>query len=97
MEFSKAELTAFAKQLAYAQRQYLNVMVIAEELNMTGLGKTLKNEMEEDLLLEIAKRYAAYAKDFGLVDVDNGDVQTGQNLINEVVTCCEKHNWFLDN
>ena len=31
MDYTKSDLTAFAKQLAYAHHQYLNAMCVAEE------------------------------------------------------------------
>jgi hypothetical protein len=28
------------------------------------------------------------------IDLDNGDVQNLQNILNAIVDCCEENNWF---
>ena len=56
MEYTKADLTSFAKQLAFAHHQYLNLMCIAEELTKSDLGMELRNGGNSKLLEEISKR-----------------------------------------
>lgn len=45
--------------------------------------------------MELAKRFAKYAKSDAAIDVDNGDVQAAQDLINEIIYCCEDNDWFV--
>ena len=94
MKIKKAELTAFAKQLASAHRRYCDVMCIAEEITKSDMGRKLKSGMDENLLMEIAKRYAKYVRNECSVDLDNGETQTCQDIINDVLSCCEENNWF---
>ena len=94
MEFKKSELTAFAKQLAFAHHQYLNAMCIAEEVTKSDIGRQFKNNPDEQLLLEIAKRYAKYVHNECNIDIDNGETQTCQDIINDIINCCEENNWF---
>jgi hypothetical protein len=28
------------------------------------------------------------------VDLDNGEVQNLQNILNAIINCCEENNWF---
>lgn len=37
---------------------------------------------------------AEYVKNESDIDLENGDVQTCQNIINEIVYCCGENNWF---
>ena len=94
MEYKKADLTAFAKQLAFAHHQYLNTMCIAEEIAKSEIGMKFKNRNDDELLVEIAKRYAKYVRNFCDIDIDNGETQDCQSIINDIVACCEENNWF---
>jgi len=94
MEIKKADLTTFAKGLAYTHHQYHNVMCMAEEITKSDIGRKFMDGMDEKLLIEIAKRYAKYVRNECSVDIDNGETQTCQNIINEGVNCCEENNWF---
>ena len=94
MEYKKSELTTFAKQLAFAHNQYLNAMCIAEEITKSNIGRQISNNPDELLLKEIAKRYAKYVHNECNVDIDNGETQTCQDIINDIINCCEENNWF---
>lgn len=94
MEIKKKDLTAFAKELANVHHQYLNIACMAEEITKSDIGRKLQNGMDEELLMEIAKRYAKYVCNECTVDIDTGETQTCQDIINEVVSCCEENNWF---
>lgn len=93
-DYKKSELTAFAKTLAYAHFQYLNTMCIAEEVSVSDIGKKFRCGDNDKLLVEIAKRYAKYVRNECSVDLENGAIQNCQNIINDIVACCEENNWF---
>ena len=94
MEIKKKDLTAFAKELANAHHQYHNIACMAEEITKSRIGRKLQNGMDRNLLMEIAKRYAKYVCNECTIDIDTGETQTCQDIINEVVSCCEENDWF---
>lgn len=59
----------------------------------TQIGKELIND-NQNVLLEVSKRFAKYAKETINTDLDNGEVQNLQNILNAVINCCEENNWF---
>lgn len=92
MKYKKSELTKFAKDCAYGANQMLNGVCIAEEIK-GNITRDILNE-DKNLLLEVSKRFSKYAKDTMGFDVENGDVQEFQNLIEKIIGCCEDNNWF---
>lgn len=94
MDYKKSELTKFAKEIVYVQEKLFDAMCISDEIAHGEIGTIFKNGISDELLIEISKRFAKYVKNNASVDVDNGDVQTCQDIINEVINCCEEHNWF---
>lgn len=94
MELKKSDLTKFAKELAVAHKALFDAMCMSEEIVKSAIGRELKNSNKE-LLLELAKRFAKYAKSDAAIDIDNGDVQAAQDLINEIIYCCEDNDWFV--
>jgi len=94
MDISKKDITDFAKTLSNAHHQFLNTMCISEEITKSSIGRLLKNRTDDTLIMEIAKRYAKYVRNECNIDVDNGEVQECQDLINEIIDCCEENNWF---
>lgn len=94
MEYKKSELTQFAKQCAWAVNQMSNGVCTAGEIAHSDIGREINNFNDNDLLLEISKRYAKYAKDYACFDVDNGETQDFQSIANKIVNCCEDHDWF---
>lgn len=94
MDYKKSELTKFAKDCAWGANQMLNGICTAEDITKDEIGRTLLNHKDEELLLEISKRYAKYAKDYSFFDVDNAEVQEFQSIISDIVICCEENNWF---
>lgn len=94
MKYKKSELTRFAKTCSWGAHQMLNGVCTAEEISHSDIGQDLINDGEIELLLEISKRFAKYAKDQMSFDADNGDVQNFQNIIEKIVECCEENNWF---
>lgn len=94
MKHKKSDLTSFAKECAYAHHQFLNVACIAEEITKTDIGRELRNGIDNELLLEISRRYAKHVKNNCTIDIDTGETQECQDIINEIIECCEEHNWF---
>lgn len=68
-------------------------MYISEDIMRTQIGKELIND-NQNVLLEVSKRFAKYAKETINTDLDNGEVQNLQNILNAVINCCEENNWF---
>lgn len=89
----KSELTAFAKNCAYAHEKAVKLMCISEELVILDIGKELIND-NADILLEVSKRFAKYAKETINVDLETGTIQDIQNVLNAIIDCCEENNWF---
>lgn len=90
----KAELTAFAKECAKGAAWMLNGICIAGEITKTQLCRSLLNRNNDELLLEISKRYAKYAQDEFPFAVECGEVQDFQDLISRIVNICDEHDWF---
>ena len=51
----------------------------------------------DELLLEVAKRFAKVAKDEMAFNVESGEVQDFQNLIERIIECCDENDWFMEN
>lgn len=94
MKYKKSELTKIAKYLATVHEKFLEIMCISEETTKSEFGEMFRNGIDNELLIELSKRYAKYVKNESYIDLDNGDVQTCQDIINEIVSCCEENNWF---
>lgn len=94
MDYKKSEITKFAKEIVCAQEKLFDVMCAADEIAHSEIGTIFKNGVSDELLIEISKRFAKYVKNDTDIDVDNGDVHTCQDIVNEVINCCVEHNWF---
>lgn len=77
----------------YAHKEAVKLMYISEDIMRTQIGKELIND-NQNVLLEVSKRFAKYAKETINIDLDNGEVQNLQNILNAVINCCEENNWF---
>lgn len=77
----------------YAHKEAVKLMYISEDIMRTQIGKELIND-NQNVLLEVSKRFAKYAKEIINIDLDNGEVQNLQNILNAVINCCEENNWF---
>lgn len=93
-KYKKSELTAFAKNCAWGAHQMLNGVCMAEEVVKTQIGRSISHD--EELLLEVSKRFAKHCKDTMAFDVENGTVQDFQDIIEAIIYCCEENNWFDD-
>lgn len=68
---------------------------MAEEIIHSDLGEELVNfDDDDELLLEVSKRYAKYAQDEANFNVENRATQEFQSLISKIVNCCDEHDWF---
>ena len=92
-KIKKSELTRFAKDCIYAHEKAVKLLCISEELTRSSIGKELIND-NKDILLEISKRFAKYAKENISIDLDNVEIQNTQNILNAIVDCCEENGWF---
>mgnify|MGYP006954365861 CR=1 FL=1 len=77
----------------YAHKEAVKLMYISEDIMRTQIGKELIND-NQNVLLEVSKRFAKYAKETINIDLDNGEVQNLQNILNAVINCYEENNWF---
>ena len=92
MKYKKSELTRFAKDCAYGANQMLNGVCMAGEIK-GNISRDILND-DEELLLEVSKRFAKHAKDTMGFDVENSEVQDFQHLIEKIINCCEENDWF---
>ena len=92
-KIKKSDLTKFAKDCVYAHEKAVKLECISEEITRTNIGKALIND-NPDILLEVSKRFAKYAKENISIDLDNRDIQNVQNILNAIIYCCDEHNWF---
>lgn len=93
MKIKKSDLTRFAKDCAYAHEKAVKLLCISEELTRSSIGKELAND-NPDILLEVSKRFAKYAKENIGVDLGSGEIQDIQNILNAIIDCCEENHWF---
>lgn len=94
-KFKKSTMTRFAKEAAWGANQMLNGICMAEEIAKCDIGRIIRNEADDELLLEISKRFAKYARDQTAFDAENSEVQDFQRIISTIVACCDEHDWFV--
>lgn len=92
MKHKKSELTKFAKDCAYGTNQMINGICMAGEIK-GDISREILN-YDEELLLEVSKRFAKYTKDAMRFDVETGELQDFQRLIDKIIDCCEENDWF---
>ena len=68
-------------------------MCISEDIMRNQIGKELIND-NKNILLEVSKRFAKYASENINIDLDIGEIQNVQNILNDIIDCCEENNWF---
>lgn len=93
MKHKKSELTKCAKDCSLGLNNFLNGCCLAEEIVKSEIGQDIRNGNAE-VLMEVSKRFAKCAKDNISFDVDTGEVQDFQNIIVQIIDCCEENNWF---
>lgn len=94
MDYKKSDLTKYAKDCTYASKLIVDIMCISEDISSNKISKEIVNEDNEQLLLEVAKRFAKYINDEMRVDLNNGAVQDCCEVINTLVEKCDENNWF---
>lgn len=93
----KSELTQFAKDCAWGSRALINGICMSAELVHSDLGRKMANDFVEDneeLILEISKRFAKYANDEIAPEIEGGELQDFCRIISRLVDCCNEHDWF---
>ena len=68
---------------------------MSEEIAHSKIGKMLKEE-NSDILLEVSKRFAKYATEEMEFDTETSETQDTQDIINNIINCCEENNWFRE-
>lgn len=96
MIFKKSQLTRFAKDCSYGSSRMIDAICMAEEIIHSDIGMAFRNGIDEELLVEVSKRFAKYANDTISFEVNTGDVQEFQSIICQVIECCEENNWFVE-
>lgn len=92
-KIKKSDLTQFAKSCVYAHEKAVKLMCISEDIMRNQIGKELIND-NKNILLEVSKRFAKYASENINIDLDIGEIQNVQNILNDIIDCCEENNWF---
>lgn len=92
-KIKKADLTQFAKDCVYAHDKAVKLECISEDIVRTYIGRELINN-NQNILLEVSKRFVKYARENINIDLDNGEIQNLQNILNSIIDCCEENNWF---
>lgn len=86
-KIKKSDLTKFAKDCVYAHEKAVKLECISEDIMRSQIGKELIND-NQSILLEVSKRFAKYARENMNVDLDNGEAQNLQNILNAIIDCC---------
>lgn len=99
MEHTKKEIDKYIENVAALATCMADVMCLSEEILSMDIAKERRNNIEfkdNELFAECAKSYARQANDRMEIDIENGEVQEAQHLINELIGYCDEHNWFED-
>jgi len=94
VKFKRSQLTAFAKMCAEGAFQMLNGVCYAGDIIHHEIGRKLATTEDGELLLEVSRRFSRYARDQMGFDVETGEVQDFQSLIQKIVNSCEENDWF---
>lgn len=96
MEYKKSELTKFAKDCAWGSKALINGMCMSEEVTHTKIGRCFAHGFTDDeIILEVSKRFAKVVNDQMVPDVENAAVQEFCDIISILVDCCDEHDWFF--
>ena len=91
-----SKLTQFAENCVYAHERAIQLMCISEEMAKDEIAQEYKDSGDESLILEISKEFAKYTKENITINLDIGEVEETVIMLNAIIECCEKHNWFED-
>lgn len=94
MAYKKSELTQFAKECARVSDHMFDGICLAEDMTCGDIAQKLIRTNNDELLYEVSKRFAKYAKNRYSFQIETGDVQNFQEMIEKIVDCCDENNWF---
>lgn len=97
-KYKKSELTQYAKQCAKMSDNFMDHCLCAEELSRNEICREIVHAGNEELLLEISKRFAKYADCHGpWVNecASVADFYTFYELIKKIINCCEENGLFI--
>lgn len=94
--YKKSELTQYAKRCARASDTLMTGVCYADELSRSEICKEILDKDNEELLLEISKRFAKYANDQNVFHYENQGFQDFHELINAIINCCDENNLFIE-
>lgn len=96
--YQKLEMTAFAKNRTWVEKIFIDCICMTEEIYHSAIGQELLDRLgrDENLLIDISRRFAEQAQDGTGVDVNIYEVQLVQNMMTLIIDCCDKHNWFRE-
>lgn len=95
-EYSKADLTYYAKQFAKANNYLATGICMAEDNVCEDIVKRILRG-DESLLIEVSKRFAKHTKDDYAFFGNSPALQDFEELISKIIGCCEENNWFDSN
>lgn len=90
----KSEITSFAKDCAYAHEKAVKFLCMSEQIAHNKIGTLVLDESGREVLVEVSKKFSKYVKEEMGFDLDNGDTQSCQDILNAIIDCCEENDWF---
>jgi len=94
LQYPITEINKFAKLCARGSNHIKIGSVIADEITHSAIGSRFPDNLNQKTLLEISRKYAQAVNDINAFDVDTGEVQKFQHIIEKIHECCEENNWF---
>lgn len=94
-KYKKSELTQYAKQCAEMSDEFMNDCLCAAELSSNEICREIVHVGNEELLLEISKKFAKYAGCHDLWVYDCASVEDFYELIKKIINCCEENGLFI--
>lgn len=97
LKYTEAQIGNFAKMLSDCSYELTNALCLSEEVSHTEIGRVIANYTGDDksnLIYRISSKFASIVNDRSAPDLEVACVQDACNIIEQVVNCCEEHNWF---
>lgn len=94
-KIKNSELTQFAKDLVVAHNSAIKYIVKSEDIEASKIRKEIITYDNQELLLEISKRFAKYARAEMSIDLECSSTQDTQDMLNKVIRCCDENDWFM--
>lgn len=98
-KYTDKEIENFAKILSDCSYELTNALCLSEEVSHTDIGRVIANYTGDDksnLIYKISKKFASTVNDRSTPDLEVACVQDACSIIEQVVNCCEEHNWFQE-